>query len=172
MDILVISLRIVHILSGVFWLGVSFFNVVFLQPAVRATGGEGQKVMQHLMLRTRLTSAVYAAATLNLLSGLLLYGILFRFSARALTSPYAITLGVGGLAGVIAWAIALLVVRGVFDRMKGLGQAIQAQGGAPAPAQAAELQALGGRLVNLGQWAVAFLIVALLAMSVAQYVRF
>ena len=71
MIILMIILRIIHIFSGVFWVGVSFFNIGFLLPTVQATGPEGQKVMQHLTQQTRFTMVVYTAATLNLLSGLI-----------------------------------------------------------------------------------------------------
>ena len=36
----------------------------------------------------------------------------------------------------------------------------------------AALQAIGGKLVMLGQWGVGFMVVALLGMSTAQYVSF
>jgi uncharacterized membrane protein len=50
---LIIILRIIHIFSGVFWVGVSFFNIGFLQPTIRATGAEGQAVMRRLSQKTR-----------------------------------------------------------------------------------------------------------------------
>ena len=53
-----------------------------------------------------------------------------------------------------------------------IGGAIQAQGGPPTPEQASQLQAIGGQLVKLGQWAVGFMVIALLGMSTAQYVSF
>jgi len=69
---LMIVLRVIYIFAGAFWVGVSFFNIYFLQPTVRATGAEGSKVMQHLTRGTRFATTVYAAATLNMLSGLIM----------------------------------------------------------------------------------------------------
>jgi len=57
----------------VFWVGFAIFNIGFLQPAVKATGAEGLKVMQYLSGKTRLMPSIYAAATLTMLSGLILY---------------------------------------------------------------------------------------------------
>lgn len=172
MSTVLIVLRITHIFSGMFWVGFSFFNIGFLQPTVRATGPKGQKTMQYLTQKTRLLSTVYAAATLTMLSGLLMYWILFGFRTSALLSGYGLVLTIGGIAGVIAWIYAVVVIRGIFNRMQSIGQAIQAQGGPPTPEQAGDLQALVARLGTVGQVALVFLVVALLGMSIAQYVSF
>jgi len=171
-NVLMIVLRVIHIFSGVFWVGVSFFNLGFLQPTVQATGNEGQKVMQHLTSRTRFTVTAYTAATLTLLSGWTMYWNLFGFRLSVLSSGYGLFLTMGGIAGTIAWLIAIIFVRRVLGRMQAIGSAIQVQGGPPTPEQASELQAIGGQLVKLGQWAVVFMIIALLGMSTAQYVSF
>jgi len=172
MNTLMIILRIIHIFSGIFWVGVSFFNIGFLTPTVQATAPESQKVMQHLTQKTRFLTATYTAATLTLLSGLIMYWILSDFRIEYMTSGTGLVLAIGGIAGFVAWIIAIFVVRGIFGDMKAVGQAIQAQGGPPTGEQVAELQALSARLYRVGQWAVAILIIAVLAMSTAQYVRF
>ena len=172
MNVLMIVLRIVHIFSGVFWVGVSFFNIGFLQPTVQATGTEGQKVMQHLASQTRFAATSYTAATLTLLSGWLMYWNLYGFRLSVLASGTGLLLTIGGIAGTIAWVIAIFFIRRVLGRMEAIGGAIQEQGGPPTPDQASEMQASGERLVKLGQWGVGFMVVALLGMSVAQYVRF
>ena len=172
MNVLIIFLRVVHIFSGVFWVGASFFNLGFLQPTVRATGNEGQKVMQHLTSRTRFTVTAYTAATLTLLSGWIMYWNLFRFRLSILSSGYGLFITIGGLAGTIAWLIAIILVRRALGRMEAVGSAIQEQGAPPTPEQASSLQAIGSQLMKLGQWAVVFMVVALLGMSTAQYVSF
>jgi len=172
MVILMIILRIIHIFSGVFWVGVSFFNIGYLQPTIRATGAEGQKVMQHLTQQTRFTAAVYTAATLNLLSGLIMYWIVSGFRPSFMTSGYGLSLTIGGIAGVIAWVFAIVVIRGILGQMQAIGRAIQAQGGPPTPEQGSALQALSGQLVKMGQWGVVLMIIALLGMSVGQYASF
>jgi uncharacterized membrane protein len=172
MNTLMIVLRIIHIFSGIFWVGVSFFNIGFLTPTVQATAPGGQKVMGYLTQKTRFLTATYTAATLTLLSGLVMYWILSGFRIDYMTSGTGLVLAIGGVAGFIAWIIAIFVVRGIFNQMQAVGQAIQAQGGPPTAEQAAELQALSARLYRVGQWAVAILIIAVLGMSTAQYVRF
>lgn len=169
MVILMIILRIIHIFSGVFWVGVSFFNVGFLQPTIQATAPEGQKVMQHLTQQTRFTMVVYTAATLNMLSGLIMYGIVSGgYNLSWMTSGYGLRLTIGGISGVIAWIFAIIVIRRILGQMQAIGRAIQAQGSPPTPEQGSTLQALSAQLVKMGQWGVVFMIIALLGMSVGR----
>jgi uncharacterized membrane protein len=165
-------LRVIHIFSGVFWVGFALFNIGFLQPTVKATGAEGQKTMQYLTQKTRLLSTVYATATLTMLSGLIMYWILLGFRSSALLSGYGLVLTIGGIAGVIAWIIAVVVIRGIFNQMQTIGQEIQAQGSPPTPEQATQMQALVARLGKVGQVALVFLVIALLGMSIARYAPF
>ncbi|OGO29823.1 MAG: hypothetical protein A2Z16_13055 [Chloroflexi bacterium RBG_16_54_18] len=169
---LMILLRVIHIFAGAFWVGVSFFNIYFLQPTVRATGTEGSKVMQHLTRGTRFTSTVYTAATLNMLSGLIMYWIISGFDLAFLTSGYGLVLTIGAIAGLVAWLVAILVIRDVLNRMAGLGQQIQAQGEPPTPEQSAQLGALGARLMSVGQANLVFMTISLTGMSMAQYAGF
>ncbi len=172
MNILIIVLRIIHIFSGVFWVGFAIFNIFFLQPAVQATGPEGQKTMQYLTRKTRLLTTIYAAATLTMLSGLIMYWILSGFRLSFFGSGYGIVLTIGSIAGVIGWIFAVVVIRGIFNQMQTIGAAIQAQGAPPTPEQAAQMQALVARLGKVGRVALVFLVIALLGMATAQYASF
>lgn len=172
MNILLIVLRITHIFAGVLWVGAAFFNLIFLQPTVRATGAEGQKVNQYLVQKTRLTTYVYAAATLNFLAGLALFYILSGFRPSFFRSGYGLFLTIGSIAGVIAWIMVVFVVRGIFSRMGAIGKMIQSQDGKPTPEQVGEMQALGARLSSLGTYSLVFMAIAVIGMSVARYIRF
>lgn len=169
---IIIILRIIHIFSGVLWVGAAFFNVMFVQPSVRAVGADGQKVNQFMVQKTRLTSYVYGTATLNILSGLVLYYILSGFRLSFILSGYGLVLTIGALAGAISWVIVVFMVRGVFSQMGALGKMIQTQGGPPTPEQTGEMQALGARLTALGNYGLYFMAIAVLGMSVASYVSF
>ena len=83
MTFLIIVLRIIHIFAGVLWVNAAFYNLMFVRPAVRATGAEGQRVNRYLIQQTCLTSYVVGVATLNLLAGLALYNIISRFRAAS-----------------------------------------------------------------------------------------
>ena len=169
MAILIMVLRIIHIFSGVFWVGFAFFNIGFLQPTVKATGAEGQKTMQYLTQKTRLLSTVYTAATLTMLSGLIMYWIISGFQLTFMSSGYGLVLTIGSIAGIIAWIYAVVVIRGIFKQMQIIGQGIQAQGSPPTPEQGTQLQALVARLGKVGQVALVFLVISLLGMATARY---
>lgn len=172
MNIIIILLRVLHIFGGIFWVGFAFVNLGFLQPTIRATGQEGQKVQQHLMGRTRLMFLVYSAATITMLSGLFLYWILSGFRAQFFMTSYGVVLTVGSIAGIIAWTMAVFVMRNILGQVAGLGQAIQAGGGPPSEEQSAQLQALRMKISRLGSVTVGFMILAVLGMAMAQYLSF
>ncbi|MBW8010918.1 MAG: hypothetical protein FVQ83_06715 [Chloroflexi bacterium] len=169
MDYLTIVLRIIHIFSGVFWVGVALFNIGFLQPTVQATGAEGQRVMQHLSGKTRFLIVTYLAATLNMLSGVWMYWDLSRFKWEFTTaSGKGLFLTIGGTFGVLAWITVIFVIRNIFNQLGAIGHQIQTQGSPPTSEQGAELQALGARLSKVGTYVLVLLIIALLGMSTAQ----
>jgi uncharacterized membrane protein len=170
MNILMIVLRIIHIFSGIFWVGVSLFNIGFLQPTVQATGGDGQKVMQYLTTQTRFTTTVYTTATLTLLSGWTMYWNLFKFRLAALSSGYGLVLAIGGIAGTVAWIVAMVFIRRIIAEMGAVGAAVKAQGSPPTPEQSTQLQSLGARMVSMGQLGVVLMVIAVLGMATASYI--
>ena len=167
MDWLTILLRIIHIFSGVFWAGTTFFFVAFLSPSVNATAPEGSKVMGYLIQRTRYVNVITLAAVLNPISGLWMYWNEFHFNA--FTSSYGWGLSLGGLAGLIAAGVGLLVTRPAAVKMGELGKKIQAAGGPPTPDQMKQLQLLGGKLASGARLTAILLTLALLGMSTARY---
>ena len=172
MNILMSVLRFIHIFSGVLWVGSAFFNVLFVQPSVRGTGAEGQKMNQFMIQKTRLTSYVYGMATLNILAGLILYFIISGLRLSFLRSGYGLVLTIGALAGMVSWVVVVFLVRGIFTRMGAIGKMIQAQGGPPTPEQAGEMRALGMRLSSLGNYGLIFMTISVLGMSIASYMNF
>jgi len=170
MTVLTIILRIIHIFAGVLWVGAAFYNLMFVQPAVRATGAEGQKLNQYLVQKTRLTSYVYGVATANFLAGLILYYIKSEFRASFFQSGYGLVLTIGSIAGVISWITVVIVIRGIFGQMSAIGQQIQSQGGPPTPEQASQMQALGARLSSVGNYGLVFMTIAIIGMASARYI--
>src|SRR2546428_10029134 len=73
-DATMILLRVIHILSGVFWAGATFFLVGFLQPVVAASGPEGGRLMQRLTSQKRFQMAMPVAAGVATLLCPCLYG--------------------------------------------------------------------------------------------------
>jgi len=172
MSLLMIILRIIHIFCGVFWVGFAVFNFVFLQPAIKATGAEGQTFIQYLSQKTRLMPTVYIAATLTFISGLAMFWPMAVSMPSTLHSGYGMMISVGALAGIIAWILAIFVIRRIMGQIQTQGQVIQAQEGPPSQDQLELMAALSARMSLFGKLVLGFLFLALLGMSVAQYSPF
>jgi uncharacterized membrane protein len=166
---LTVVLRLIHILAGVFWAGAIFLIAGFLLPTARATGREGGRFMQHLMLQRRLPVFLAVAAVLTVLSGFTMYGRLVAATdgAWAGTSP-GIAYGTGGLAAVLGAVLGMLVSGPAARRMAAIGQRA-GQGGPPSVEQQAEIERLQGRMVLGSRLVAGFLAFSAGAMAVARY---
>jgi hypothetical protein len=168
---LIILLRVIHILAGVFWAGAAIMLAAFLEPTARSLGPDGGKFMQRLTGPMRLTTYILLAAFLNVLSGLWLFWIFSGgFRVQWLTSGPGLSLTIGSLAAIVTFILGLVVTRPTPVRMATLGQEIQSAGGPPKPEQMAEMQALQAKLRNAGRMGAILLVIAITGMSVARYI--
>jgi hypothetical protein len=172
MDPYLIVLRLLHIPFGVFWVGSSLAFVWFVGPAVGAVGPDGGKVVRQLILRTRWITAVTLAAVSTNLSGLLMYwhdssGLKLSW----ITGGMGPMLTLGGIAGLLAGYFGVNVGKTGQELAK-LGERIESAAGPPSPEDAAELGQLQARMQSLGSTASIVMVIAILAMASARYVRF
>lgn len=165
-------LRIIHIFTGVFWAGFAFFNIIFLQPTIRAIGPDGQKTMQHLTQKTNFLNTLYIAATLTVISGIIMYWILAGSRFALLPGGHGHSITLGGVAGLAVWVLLMFIIHPIFRRMKAIGKEIQAQGTPPSSEQTAEMQTLVVKLGKVGKLAGILLAIALLGMAAARYMVF
>lgn len=170
MDIGMIVFRLVHIFSGVFWVGSLLVLTGFLQPAAAAAGPEGGHFMQRLYNRTRFAPVQGLAGALTVLSGLVMY---WRDSAGLqlswITSGTGLVLTTGALAGIVAGVVGGAMAGPPGRRLAALAQQVQAGGATPTAAQTAEMQALQKRVNQVTLWVTALLLLALAAMATARY---
>jgi len=167
---IMILLRLIHIVGGVFWVGSVMMTTAFLFPTVRAMGAQGGRVMQELTGRRRLPVYMNVAAGLTMLSGLVMYGRL----AAATNGGWAgtrvgITLGIGALATILAAIVGGAVVGRIGRTLGKLGESVQAAGGPPSPEQAAQMEALQQRMGRALRVVAALLVIAVACMAVARY---
>lgn len=169
MDLYLVALRIIHIASGVIWLGGAFFVTLFVEPATKAAGPEGGKFMERLTA-TRFPQILTQAAGLAILSGILLY---WRdsagFQVAWMRTSTGLTFAVGGLAALAAFGIGIYVVRPKILRMGAIGKEIATAGRPPSPSQLGEMQALQESAGQLSRLNAYIMVVILLAMSAARY---
>ena len=166
-----IVLRLFHIFSGVLWVGGVALLAWFIIPAVEGTGPAGGGVMKFLLVKTKFGPYFPALAGLTVLSGIFMYWWdASRSNGAFYSSPMGITLGIGGLSGVIAMILGGAVVGRASAGMARVFRAIDAQGGPPTAEQTTELMTLRAKV----QWAATIvlplLLLAVIAMSIARYV--
>jgi uncharacterized membrane protein len=103
---MMLVLRIVHILFGLFWAGTAIALAAFVIPAARANGPTGGQLLRELLQRRRLSASLAVAAALTILSGATMYWRIATDMHDAwVRSRPGIVLGFGGLTALIAFAL-------------------------------------------------------------------
>jgi hypothetical protein len=169
MATLMLVLRLLHIVSGAFWVGSIILAVLFIEPTAKAFGATGERFLAHALFRTGLMPILVGAATVTIGSGAMLYwidsgGLRVEWIS---TSP-GLGFTAGALAAVAAYAIALLVLKPQFDRLASLaksplGSEVEAQSPHVEPVLA-EARVRRWSLIQ-----VALLVFAIAAMATARY---
>ena len=169
MDPILLVLRVVHVVGGVFWAGAILFVVHFLEPAVRDAGPDGARVMQALQKR-RYLDVMPVIAALTLVSGFWLY---WRTFGRIHPGPGAagveLALGIGGLASLVAFAVGVTAMRPAALRIGRLGAELAQAPPDRKEALGAEVARLRSRVRKAGRVVAALLGIAILCMAVGRY---
>ena len=166
--LIMIILRLIHVLAGVFWVGTALLIAAFLVPTMRETGRDGSRVMQHLMGQRRLQVFIGIAGALTVLSGIAMYA---RWTAVThgswAGSRPGIAYGVGGVAAILGALAGGLISGAAAQRLGEIGQRIGS--GVPSPEQQAEMAKLQTRIALGTKVSAGLLVVAAGAMSIARY---
>lgn len=169
MGTLVLVLRLVHIVGGVFWAGTAFFLAGFLGPSVAATAPDGSKVMGHLLARTRFNTAIGLAATLTAVSGVILFVIVSGNLQMAwITTAAGLALSIGAVAGLLGFFHGMTAILPTSLRTASLVREIAASGGPPSPEQSAQLGALAAKSSRNSRIVAYLLVIAVLGMAASE----
>jgi hypothetical protein len=164
-----LTLRVVHVLGGIFWVGTVLFNALFLAPAVRDAGPDGAKVMAGLMKRN-FAVVMPIIALLTIISGVwLYYRASVGFQPEYVNSGHGMAFATGGLLAIISLIIGLAVLRPAMIKMTTLAQSATQAPPAEREKIMAALPALRARTALMNNIVSAMLVVAAIAMAVARY---
>lgn len=167
---IMIVLRLIHIISGVFWGGGVLVMAGFILPAQQAVGPPAAPFMQQLMFRQRLRPFILGAMVLTILSGLAMYARLAMVTDGAWArSRTGMVLGVGAVAAIVAGAIGGGVTGRLGKKMLALGTAIQASGGPPTDSQKAEMAELQRKMRSAFRIVAVLVLIAIVTMASARY---
>jgi uncharacterized membrane protein len=167
---IMIVLRLIHIIAGVFWGGGAMAVAWFIFPAQRAIGPSGMVFMRELMMNRKFRSYMVGAAVLTILSGLAMYMRMSMVThGEWARSRMGMVLGIGAVAAIIAAGIGTGVTGRIGKKMMELGGQIQASGGPPSDAQKAEMEMLQGKMQGAFRTVAVLLLIAIAAMASARY---
>jgi hypothetical protein len=168
-NILILILRMLHIVSGAFWVGSIVLAVLFIEPTAKAFGATGERFLAHALFRMRLLPILVVAATVAIGAGAAMYWIdSGGLRVEWITTPTGLGFTAGALAALAAYAIALIVLKPQFDRLATLlDKPPASEVEAPSPHGRPEIDEARVRRWSLIQ--VSLLVFAIAAMATARY---
>jgi uncharacterized membrane protein len=167
---MMIALRILHILLGVFWAGGAFFSAMFLLPSVRAAGPAGGPVMKQLMEVRKFPIYAMVFGLITVITGLWMYFHDNSISNGSFARSHAgMAYGLGAVTAILTLIVGATIMGPTSTKMAKLGAQIAAQGGPPNPEQQVligKYQAklgLGVRLASI------LLFITVITMAIGRY---
>jgi uncharacterized membrane protein len=172
MDPLLVVLRLIHILGGVYWAGTMFFFVTFLEPSLRSLGPDGGKVMIRFFERGYL-KLLPIVAVLTMLSGLWMLWILSNgFDAGYMGSSLGMAFSTGGALAIVAFIVGMVVMRPAAASIWDIARRLPQEPDESARnALLAEMGKLRARTVFGARVVFGLLVGAVALMAIARYVQ-
>jgi uncharacterized membrane protein len=169
----ILLLRIIHIFGGVLWVGAAILYFGFIEPTIKSIGPAGGQFMQHFIERQKYSVYMSIVSILTVVSGVPLYlfasgGLQLRWIQSGPGSVFTI----GSVVAILVFFMGFLMIKPRAERMGALSKEIGMSGGAPNPAQAAELHKLDGELSKIGRIEFVLLSISMLTMATARYWNF
>lgn len=164
------SLRSIHIITGIFWVGATLYFAWFVLPAVKASGPEGGRFMQNLSGTNRLPLVMSLVSLLNILSGIMIISKLSSgFETAWFSNRHGIIVSVGALLAVIAFLEGLLITRPNAEKLNRLTRTIATAGLPPTESQVLELAVYRNKMIMVIKQSAILLILSAVAMSLVHY---
>jgi uncharacterized membrane protein len=170
-DASMVFLRIVHIATGVIWVGSLFVVVVFVQPSAAALGPAGAPFMSELR-RRRFVDVVFIDAVFTVVAGSFLYWRdwhTFPSFGDWIGSSFGASLTVGAVLAIAGLGVAASLTRPTIRRLVALGKQVAESGDPPPPETAARIGTLQHRLVVAERVSFSVVLLAVVAMASARY---
>ena len=168
---MIVILRIIHIVGGVFWVGSALFGALLLAPALRAVGPGAGPVMNQLVKVRKMPVLMMTSGIATMIAGIWLLVIDSAGQPGVwMRSGTGRTFAIGGAMAIVAFLLGMAVNMPVSKRLAAIGAAAGARGGPPTPEEQAEVQRLQGRMSVASQAVTLLLVLATSAMAIARYV--
>ncbi|MDA1278965.1 MAG: hypothetical protein O3B95_02850 [Chloroflexi bacterium] len=167
MDAEIVTLRLLHIVPGVAWVGSAIFLAFVLQPALAKTGPPHSRAVMRNAVK-RLLILLHSSAWLTMI-----VGVIMAFRVRdplfdfLWSTPWGTMIWLGFVFAVIGYAIG--TIGGLTSKkMMDLGASLAGQ--PPTPQQAGQIANLQKRGMLLSKIAAVLVTAAVVVMALAQHV--
>ncbi len=166
----ILTLRLFHIVFGVFWAGAAMIIAWYLLPAVRKAGQDGPKMMAAISSTNNFPLVVSLSGIISVVAGcLLVWEDSMGFSNGWMGSSMGICLSIGGTLAIIALGIGLGVTRPTVMKMQKLSTSIAQSGNPPTDEQKNTLMGWQKRTYTAAQIVAGLLAICVLLMAIARY---
>jgi uncharacterized membrane protein len=165
-----LTLRVIHILGGIFWVGSLLYTTFFLAPAIRFSPAVAGPVMAGLQKR-RLFTVLPVVALLTIFSGVRLLWIASAgFDDSYLSTSTGRAFSVGAGAAIVAFLLSVLVSRPGFVKVVKLGATLAAATDeATRQPLLAEMQRINKRVATANAIVAVLLLLTAVLMATARY---
>jgi uncharacterized membrane protein len=169
MPIELITLRLIHVLCGIFWVGAGLYSTLFIVPAMAKAGPAAGPIMEELG-RRKLFTVMPLAAVLTMLTGLrLLWIVSGGFAPSYFGSPSGATFAIAGALAIIGFFFGMFVLRPGQMKMGALAAQIGAASAEQKPALQAELEKVRKASAIGTAAAMVMLVLSVVGMAIARY---
>ena len=170
MDPVVLLLCVLHIGSGIFWVGSAFAFFVFVQPSARSLGPDGEGAfMANLVRVRRFPMAIFWATVVTVVAGLLLYLRDAGGLQLWLGSASGVGFTIGAASAIVSFILGPAVIIPSVDKLDGIGATLAEAKRPPTAEEMATIEGLQGRLRSAGIADLVFLAIAVLFMATSRY---
>ncbi len=159
-------IRIIHIVSAVFWVGFVGFSAFVLEPAVKAAGAQGEVITRGLFRNGRYVMLMAAAGGIAVLAGIVLF-IMDRATGSFTSRTQEIIFSIGGLFGIIGAIVNGAGLGRAAREMVAAGKKVEDSGSKPSANLMAEYQAAQAKMFRFSRWTTYVVVLALLLMVIA-----
>ena len=154
-----LTLRVLHVLCGMFWVGSGLYSTIFMLPAIQKAGPAAGPIYAELQ-RRKLFTVLPLVAVITMLTGIrLLWIVSGGFEGAYFHTRAGHTFAAAGASSILAFVIAMVVSRPAAVKLATLP-----------PTASAEERASLKRRSDIGTIvAMSLLTLAALGMSIARY---
>lgn len=171
MAILVIVLRAMHILGGIFWAGGMILMHGFVLPSAEATRPDSGRFMQYLTGKRNLPLWMTLASWATVIGGLGLFApVTGQLDSAVLRTPRGMTISLGALLALAAFLEGNIVTAPNARKLGAIGREIAASGQGPTPEQLQRMQVVQGKMQRTGVRGTVMVALASVLMAVARYI--